>query len=120
MASRDQRAARSPLSMKTQPRQRQRPHGKRRFERGPSYEVAGRGRIFTNEIVKVAGKERVLNVLPDMPDIRDRIYNPTLKPLKPELAPPDGLLIRDQGSEEFMHRICARSRHRHIEHRARP
>ncbi|WP_374313447.1 hypothetical protein [Dongia sp.] len=40
---------------------------------------------------------RKLDALKDIPDIRDRIYEPTLLPLPPKVAPPKGLKILDQG-----------------------
>ncbi len=45
--------------------------------------------------------ERVLNVLPDMPDLRDRIYEPALLDLAITMDPPDPLIspVRDQGDE---------------------
>ena len=46
-----------------------------------------------------AFKDRVLNVRPDPPDIRDRMYEPSLFPLKAELAPLEGDEILDQGEE---------------------
>ena len=33
--------------------------------------------------------ERILNVLPDAPDLRDRIYQPALLDLSLSIAPPD-------------------------------
>ncbi|MEO0636144.1 MAG: C1 family peptidase [Pseudomonadota bacterium] len=44
---------------------------------------------------------RILNVLPDATDLRDRIYEPSLLDLKLKLDPPDHHLspIRDQGRE---------------------
>ncbi|MBL4740455.1 MAG: C1 family peptidase [Sneathiella sp.] len=40
---------------------------------------------FSNVIVKAAGEDRVLNVRPDPPDIRDRLYEPALVQLLPKL-----------------------------------
>lgn len=42
---------------------------------------------------------RVYDVLRDVPDIRDRIYEPTLKPLPARMAPPRSLHILDQGKD---------------------
>ena len=39
------------------------------------------------------------NVKPDIPDLRDRMYEPRLAPLARPLVPKDGLEILDQGSE---------------------
>ncbi|MFQ5645897.1 MAG: C1 family peptidase [bacterium] len=41
----------------------------------------------------------LLNAVPDMPDVRDRMYEPTLKQLADRKAPPDRLGILDQGRE---------------------
>jgi len=43
----------------------------------------------------------VLNVLPDIPDIRDRIYEPALAPLGPRFEPfrERSLHILDQGEQ---------------------
>ncbi|MEM7244298.1 MAG: C1 family peptidase [Acidobacteriota bacterium] len=40
-----------------------------------------------------------LNALPDIPDYRDRYYEPTLQPLASEVAPPEDTVILDQGQE---------------------
>ncbi len=40
-----------------------------------------------------------LNVVADAPDLRDRYYEPHLKPLKPFMHPPGNLTILDQGNE---------------------
>jgi len=44
-------------------------------------------------------KERIKNATPDMPDIRDRIYEPALIKLLSEISPPEDLHILDQGYE---------------------
>ena len=41
----------------------------------------------------------VLNALPDIPDYRDRLYEPTLKPLAAVVDPPSDSVILDQGQE---------------------
>jgi len=41
----------------------------------------------------------VLNAMPDVPDIRDRPYEPALIQLKPSIDPPKDLDILDQGQE---------------------
>jgi hypothetical protein len=41
----------------------------------------------------------LLNAVPDVPDIRDRYYEPSLIPLKNKIDPSKGLLIMDQGQE---------------------
>jgi hypothetical protein len=41
----------------------------------------------------------LLNAQPDIPDIRDRPYEPALIQLKPEIDPPGNLIIRNQGRE---------------------
>lgn len=43
--------------------------------------------------------KRRLDVLRDVPDIRDRLYEPTLRPLPSRMKPPTGLAILDQGEE---------------------
>jgi len=40
-----------------------------------------------------------LNALADAPDFRDRYYEPSLIELLPEITPPSGLSILDQGTE---------------------
>ena len=40
-----------------------------------------------------------LNALPDIPDYRDRWYEPTLQPLAPQIVPPENAVILDQGQE---------------------
>lgn len=44
-------------------------------------------------------KGRRLDTLKDVPDIRDRMYEPTLSPLRSALPPPKGLHILNQGNE---------------------
>jgi pimeloyl-ACP methyl ester carboxylesterase len=48
---------------------------------------------------KRASKSRTFDALPDVPDYRDRWYEPTLAPLQPELLPPDKAHVLDQGME---------------------
>jgi len=48
---------------------------------------------------KVAGKNRILNVRPDPPDIRDRMYEPALIQLQPEIDHRAGCVILDQKDE---------------------
>src|SRR5690606_20597402 len=50
--------------------------------------VEARGTQFKVAATKVAGVKRTLNVFPDLPDIRDRHYEPTLAILQPRLLPP--------------------------------
>lgn len=49
--------------------------------------------------IDAAGKKRLLNVRPDPPDIRDRMYEPALIQLQPEIDHRKGCLIFDQGDE---------------------
>ena len=49
--------------------------------------------------VKAAGQNRTLNVRRDMPDIRDRMYEPALVQLKPEIDNRGYGEILDQGTE---------------------
>lgn len=51
------------------------------------------------QIIRAAGKNRVLNVKPDAPDIRDRYYEPALIPLAPQLDFSNPQLVLDQGQE---------------------
>lgn len=44
-------------------------------------------------------KRRTFDALKDVPDIRDRMYEPTLLPLKAAILPPRNLHILDQGEE---------------------
>ncbi|HEX6121359.1 MAG TPA: C1 family peptidase [Dongiaceae bacterium] len=44
-------------------------------------------------------KGRKFDALKDVPDIRDRMYEPALLPLKPTMPPPGNLFIMDQGEE---------------------
>lgn len=55
---------------------------------------------FQIKSVKVDGKNRVLNARKDTPDIRDRMYEPALIPLKPVIDKRDLVpKILDQGTE---------------------
>lgn len=49
--------------------------------------------------IPAAGKQRVLNVRPDPPDIRDRMYEPALVQLQPEIDHRRGCVVLDQGNE---------------------
>ncbi len=49
--------------------------------------------------ITAAGKERVVNVRQDSPDLRDRPYEPALIPLAPELDHRDPDFVLDQGRE---------------------
>ena len=49
--------------------------------------------------IEVVGESRQLNVLNDPPDIRDRLYEPALIRLAPEIDNRDVSLVRDQGKE---------------------
>lgn len=46
-----------------------------------------------------AVKGRTLDVLKDIPDVRDRLYEPTLSPLPPTWPPPRKLFVMDQGKQ---------------------
>ncbi len=48
---------------------------------------------------KVAGKKRILNARKDTPDIRDRMYEPALIQLQPEIDNRSGTDVLDQGEE---------------------
>jgi hypothetical protein len=47
----------------------------------------------------MAGADRKLDILPDMPDIRDRIYQPHLRALHPGIYPRIAFPVRDQGKD---------------------
>lgn len=49
--------------------------------------------------VEIAGENRILNARRDTPDIRDRMYEPALIQLKPEIDNRGGTGILDQGRE---------------------
>lgn len=49
--------------------------------------------------VMAAGKNRVLNVRPDAPDLRDRYYEPTLNTLARELDHSNPAMVLDQEHE---------------------
>ena len=51
------------------------------------------------QTVKAAGKNRVLNVRPDAPDLRDRYYEPTLNILAREIDNSNPAMVLDQGQE---------------------
>jgi hypothetical protein len=60
------------------------------------------------DVVKIGNRElsakprtlggRKLDILPDLPDIRDRIYQPHLRALRPSIFPTIAFSIRDQGN----------------------
>lgn len=52
-------------------------------------------RVLKGEPSKIGNRR--LDILPDMPDIRDRIYSPTLSTLEPAIRPKITFIIRDQG-----------------------
>jgi hypothetical protein len=47
----------------------------------------------------LAGADRKVDILPDMPDIRDRIYQPHLRALHPGIYPRIAFAVRDQGKD---------------------
>ena len=49
--------------------------------------------------IRAAGKDRVLDVRADAPDIRDRYYEPALIPLEKELDHSNPEMVLDQGQE---------------------
>ncbi|MEH6824329.1 MAG: C1 family peptidase [Motiliproteus sp.] len=53
----------------------------------------------SNQNPVVAGKKRVLNARKDTPDIRDRMYEPALVQLQPEIDNRSGADVLDQGEE---------------------
>jgi hypothetical protein len=54
-------------------------------------------RIFRGKPVRLG--KRTLDILPDMPDIRDRMYMPHLRALHPAIFPRIAFSIRDQGQD---------------------
>ena len=56
-----------------------------------------------------ASRSRKLDVLPDMPDIRDRTYRPILRALQPVIDPQILFAVRDQAKNSQLHRICSRA-----------
>lgn len=54
-------------------------------------------RVFPGK-AKILGK-RTLDILPDMPDIRDRIYAPHLRALSPGIYPRIAFSVRNQGED---------------------
>jgi hypothetical protein len=52
-----------------------------------------------NRDFRVRGAElagRKINILPDLPDVRDRLYQPTLRPLRAAINPQVSFTVRDQ------------------------
>jgi len=54
-------------------------------------------RIFAGKPKKLG--EHTLDILPDLPDIRDRIYLPHLRALVPAIYPKIPFVVRDQGND---------------------
>jgi hypothetical protein len=54
-------------------------------------------RVLSGKPTKL-GKHR-LDILPDMPDIRDRMYRPHLRALEPAISPRIAFSVRDQGKD---------------------
>jgi hypothetical protein len=54
-------------------------------------------RKFADRPTTLAG--RTIDILPDMPDIRDRIYQPHLRALHPAVYPRIAFTVRDQGQD---------------------
>jgi pimeloyl-ACP methyl ester carboxylesterase len=48
---------------------------------------------------KTSAKKRTFDALPDVPDFRDRWFEPSLRPLQRELKVPKELIVLDQGEE---------------------
>lgn len=53
-------------------------------------------REFNVRVAELAGRQ--INILPDLPDVRDRIYQPTLRPVNAQVLPAINFPIRDQRS----------------------
>lgn len=56
-------------------------------------------RIYLTRRASSGTDDRTLDILPDFPDIRDRIYQPNLRRLEPSKFPRIAFPIRDQGNE---------------------
>jgi hypothetical protein len=54
---------------------------------------------MAKQTVKAGGKNRILNVRPDAPDLRDRYYEPTLNKLDKEMDNSNPAMVLDQGQE---------------------
>ncbi len=54
---------------------------------------------MADSTIIAAGNNRVLNVRPDAPDLRDRYYEPALIPLNKDLDNSKPDLVSDQGQE---------------------
>jgi hypothetical protein len=61
----------------------------------PEKAAADRPKKATSRLAQTARRP----ALRDVPDIRDRLYEPTLRPLPSEMLPPKNLTILDQGQE---------------------
>ncbi|GAX59338.1 permease of the major facilitator superfamily [Candidatus Scalindua japonica] len=57
----------------------------------------------------------VLDAMSDIPDIRDRMYEPMLVQLKKKIDPPDNLFILDQGRERCLYWIRSCCCHKSFE-----
>ena len=62
------------------------------------YTIKIGSRVFKGKGSKVAGRR--FDILPDMPDIRDRIYIPTLRPLRSALKTKVSISVLDQGADQ--------------------
>jgi hypothetical protein len=67
-----------------------------RLEQGRN-EIRVAGRSFAANARKLGGRK--LDILPDMPDIRDRIYHPHLRALHSAIYPRIAFSVRDQGAD---------------------
>ena len=57
------------------------------------------GRSYLVASTRAGGESRNLDILPDLPDIRDRLYLPHLRNLEPSIDPPENFPVRDQKQE---------------------
>ncbi|MFG0491593.1 C1 family peptidase, partial [Raoultella sp. zjy_5] len=55
------------------------------------------GRNYLTQLKPGSKNPRVLDILPDQPDIRDTLFQPNLRVLRPEIKPTLSFTIRDQG-----------------------
>lgn len=55
------------------------------------------GRNYLTQLKPGSKNPRVLDILPDQPDIRDTLFQPNLRVLRPEIKPTLSFTIREQG-----------------------
>ncbi|AOF91744.1 C1 family peptidase [Sinorhizobium sp. RAC02] len=58
------------------------------------------GRFYLTSLASATAGGRVLDILPDLPDIRDRAYQPHLQRLAPQKTPRIAFSVRNQGQTQ--------------------